>query len=150
MTVNVAEKNVLDAFAKSAPNPAVVTIARPVAGAPKKIIVNSKNASELADAFGDLKRRIKELEETETKYRDAFVLYGRRRRDAAIEAAKNNDAVYIKTNLLVVGVVYKVDINLDIDAERFEQKRFTDENPGLVKYYTVPNVYDKVDVRAVK
>lgn len=142
----VTAEKVIDKFA-SGQVPVVHTLTRPVAGAPAKLKITSTNATELADKFGDIKRQIKELEETETVYADAFKTYVRER--AAARLKKDETAAPLK-NMLITGVVYKVAINIDMESDRFEQKRFTEENPGVAKYYTKTIVYDKVDVRNVK
>lgn len=147
MTTLTATK-VLDKFAGDNQVPVVHTLTRPVAGAPVgKLKITSTNATELADKFGDIKRQIKELEETETLYSDAFKTYVRER--AAARLKKDETAAPLK-NMLITGVVYKVNINIDLESDRFEAKRFTEENPGTAKYYTKTIVYDKVDVRNVK
>lgn len=147
MTTATAAK-VLDKFAGDERVPVVHTLTRPVAGAPVgKLKITSTNATELADKFGDIKRQIKELEETELKYADAFKVYVRER--AAARLKKDETAAPLK-NMLITGVVYKVDVNIDLETDRFEQKRFTTENPGVTKAYTKTIFYDKVDVRNVK
>lgn len=127
--------------------PVVHTLTRPVAGAPKKIKVNGVNASEHADALGDIKRQIKELTETEENYTNAFKAYVRER--AAVAFKKDETAAPLQS-LLITGVVYTVDVKIDLESDRFQQKLFTTENPGVTKLYTKTIVYDRVDVRNVK
>lgn len=143
----VTATKVLDKFVGAEKAPQVYTLTRPVAGTPKTVKVNGKNATELADVLGDIKRQIKELEENEKLHADAFKTYARERQVAALKKDPKSKPI---RDLLITGVLYKVDIKIDLESDRFQTKLFCEENPGVAKLYTQTITYDKVDVRNVK